>query len=141
MCESCLPLGVFDTPAWAAALGAISGGRFTGPGDLRVLADTYMPLVAAQSDARTVAHLQPAASAAVSMDGATVNRQGLSNFADYTPLELLYATGRVGSESPTSANLLDAIKASLNQPILAAARMGSSAGADPSAQVSRLRRL
>jgi len=141
MCESCLPVGFFGTPAWAAALGAISGGRFTGPGDRRVLADTYVPLVAAQSDERTVAHLKSAASAAVSMDGATVNRQGLYNLVAYTPLALLYATGRVGSESPTSAKILDAIKAFLNQPILAAARMGSSAGADPSGQVPRLRRL
>jgi len=141
MCESCLPLGFFDTPAWAAALGAVSSGRFTCQGDRRVLASTYVPLVAAKSDERTVAHLQSAASAAVSMDGATVNRQGVYNFVVNTPRALLYATRRLGTETPTGANLLSALKASLHQPIITAARMGSRAGVGAAGQAPRWRRL
>jgi len=141
MCESCLPLGFFDTPAWAAALGAVSSGRFTCQGDRRVLASTYVPLVAAKSDERTVAHLQSAASAAVSMDGATVNRQGVYNFVFNTPRALIYATRRLGAETPTGEDLLSALKASPNQPIITAARMGSSAGVGAAGQAPRWRRL
>lgn len=50
MCESCLPLSFFETASWRAAIMAVSFGRFAGPGDRRVLASTYVPLVAAKSD-------------------------------------------------------------------------------------------
>jgi len=40
MCDSCLPFGCFETDAWRAALGAVTGGRFQGPGDCRMLALT-----------------------------------------------------------------------------------------------------
>jgi len=131
----------FDTPASAAALGVVLSGRFTGPGDRRVLLSTYEPLVAAKSDSLTVAHLQSAASAAVSMDGATVNRQGVYNFVVNTPRALLYDTRRLGAETPTGTNLLSALKASLHQPSIAAARMGTSAGVGAAGQTPRWRRL
>jgi len=141
MCESCLPLGFFDTSEWAAALGAVSSGRFTGPGDRRVLASTYLPLVTAKSNSRTVDHLQSAPSAAESMDGATASRQGVFNFVVRTPRASLYDTRRLGAETPTEANLRSALKASLHQAIIAAARMGSSAGVGASGHAPRWRRL
>lgn len=128
MCESCLPLGFFETPTWRAALTAVTGGRFTGPGDRRMLASTYVPLVAAKSDKRTAERIREADSSAVSMDGATVNRQGVYNFVNYSPLALLYATTRLGAVSPTGDNLLTAIKDSFKEPIMAVARLGASAG-------------
>jgi len=97
--------------------------------------------VAAKSEERTVAHLKSAASAAVSMDGATVNRQGVYNFVFNTPRALIYATRRLGAETPTGADLLSALKASPNQPIITAARMGSSAGVGAAGQAPRWRRL
>jgi len=82
MCDSCLPLGFLETDAWRAALGAVTGSRFQGPGDRRMLASTYVPLVAAKSDARTAERIREAASSAVSMDGATANRQGVYDFVN-----------------------------------------------------------
>ncbi|KAK1860614.1 hypothetical protein I4F81_003202 [Pyropia yezoensis] len=58
MCESCLPLGFFETPPWQAALAFVSRGRFM-PGNRRMLASTYVPLVAAKSDARVVERISP----------------------------------------------------------------------------------
>ena len=141
MCESCLPLGCFETAAWRAALGAVTTGRFTGPGDRRTLATTCVPLVAAKTNALTAARIREEKSTAVSMDGATVNRRGVYNFVSYSPLVLLYGPARLGSTSATGANLLEAMKDSLQEPIMAVARLGSSAGGGPVAQRPRWRRL
>lgn len=74
MCTSRSPLGCFGTPALSTALRDQSDRRFTGPSDGRELALSFMPLVAAQSYICTAALIPLATSAAVSMDGATVNR-------------------------------------------------------------------
>ena len=77
MCDSCLRLGFLETDVWLAALGAVTGGRFYGPCDRRMLACTYVSSVAAKFDARTAERIREAYSSTASMDGATVNRQGL----------------------------------------------------------------
>ena len=141
MCDSCLPLGFFEKDAWRAALGAVTDGRFQGPGDRRMLASTYVPLVAAKSVARIAKRIREADSSAVSMDGATVNRQGVYNSVNYSPLALLYATTRLGAVSPTGANLLRALKDSFQHPIMAVARLGASAGGGAAAPAPRWRRL
>ncbi|KAK1860866.1 hypothetical protein I4F81_003452 [Pyropia yezoensis] len=66
-----------------------------------MLASTYVHLVAAKSDARVVVRMWEADLSAVSMDGANVNRQGVYNFVNYSPLALLYATARLGSNIPS----------------------------------------
>jgi len=60
ICELCLPLDCFETAAWRAALEAVTAGRFTGPGDRRALARTYVPLVAAKTDTLTAARIREA---------------------------------------------------------------------------------
>jgi len=141
MCDSCLPLGFFETDACRAALGAVTGGRFQGPGDCRMLTSTYVTLVAAQSDARTAERIREADSSAVSMDGETVNRQGVYNFVNYSPLALLCATTRLGAVSAAGDNLLRALKDFFQQPIMAVARLGVSAGGGAAAPTPRWRRL
>lgn len=142
MCDSVLPLSFFEAAQWLVAIGAVSSGRFTGPGYRCVLASTYVPLVAAKSDMRTAARTREADSSAVSLDGAAVNHQGGKSFVNYSPLALLYATTRLGAVSPTSDNLLSALKSFYSEPIMSAARVAASAaGAEAAAPVPRWRRF
>lgn len=141
MCEACLLRGFLDTPAWTAALGAICGGRFAGPGHPRVLALTLVPVLSVKSDERAVGRIHFATSAAVSMDSVTINHEKVHNLVAYTPQASLRAAGRLGAESPTRENLLGALKESLNQPICAAARRRSSPGVGTPGQIPRWRRL
>lgn len=128
MCELSVPLGCFETPTWRAALTAVKRGLFTGPGDRQILASTFVRLVAATSDKRTAERNRQGDPSAVSMDGATVNRQEAYNFVNYSPLALLCATNRLGAVSPTANNLLNAINDSFKEPIMAVARIRARAG-------------
>jgi len=100
-----------------------------------------VPLVAARSDAWTAARIWEADSSSVSMDGATVNRQGVINFVNRSPLALLYSTKRLGVVSPTGDNLLRALKDSFQQPLTAMTRPGASAAGAAAGPAPQWRRL
>jgi len=97
--------------------------------------------VAAKSDAQTAERFREAGSSAISMGGATGNRQGVYDFVNYSPIALLYATKRLGAVTPTGDNLLRALQDSFQQPIEAVARLGASAGGGAADLAPRWRRL
>ena len=108
----------FDTAEWRSLFLLVSGGRFDGPGGRRTVGGPRLTESTDESDKEVCAYLGGYHSLSAST-ASTELGEGVFNVVLYTPVPLLVATFRRGSEPATAENLFGHLQESLNGPLTA----------------------